>query len=219
MGERHAGSIRSDDSGERIDGRAENADARTQQDDGNGSYCVIARRDHDRDQKHIEGERFLGHAVGGAAEGEQCHQEWDHPFLTALQTSHGPLDARIDRAGGGHDPDEPADHQDEQSDVDGVCRAGRGIVEPADRRHEDLNDSLGRRICDSICSRNGNLFVQGSVLDARILTGWNDPCQRRDQNDQAEQDGEGCRKPEAAFLGCVCINAHLPPPGKYRNLQ
>ena len=50
--------------------------------------AVISRGDHDGDNQGVEGERFLRHAVDGAARGEERHQQRDHSISPA--PSSGP---------------------------------------------------------------------------------------------------------------------------------
>ena len=105
---------------ERVDRRAEDADAAAEEDDQGADERVVARRDHDGDDQHVEGEALLGHAEGGPADREHRHEDRDHQAFPALQAPHQPGDASLDRPGLHRDADEPADHEDEQGDVDGT---------------------------------------------------------------------------------------------------
>lgn len=138
-----AGRVRGDNGGKCVDRGPQDTNACSKEDDGDGGNRVISRGDHNRDQQHIESERFFGHSIGGAAEGKQRHQERDHPLFPSLELGHSALDSGIYRACRGDDPDEPANHQDEKSDIDGVCGAGCGVVEPADWRHDDVDYPCG----------------------------------------------------------------------------
>ena len=148
VGEGDVGEAGCDARGERIDSRAEHADAAPEQDDERASEGVVSGGDHDGDDEDVEGEALLGHPERGAPDGEHGHQDRDHQALMAPQAPHEQRDARLDRAGLHRDADEAADDEDEQRHVDRaeqltavehVDVAGLGVfdaVDPVDRRHE-----------------------------------------------------------------------------------
>jgi hypothetical protein len=191
LGEWDACGVGSDDGGKRINRRTEHADARAKQDDRHGRDSVIAGRDHDRQKQHVKGKCLLGHAVGGAAEGKDRHQHRDHPFLATLERPHRTGNAGIYGAARRNDADKATDHQHEQSYIDCIGLVRDRIVEAGDRGHDDVEDTLRIGFGNLVGAGNRNVAIECNVMNALILTGGNDPGQRRDENDQPEKNGEG----------------------------
>src|SRR3546814_2373404 len=52
---------------------------------------------------------------------------------------------------------------------------GHGVIKSGDRRHDDVEYALRRRLGDRIGPRNGHLAVQCGVLDPLILACRDDP--------------------------------------------
>ena len=110
------------------------ADAAAEQQERRAGERVVAGRDHDRDDQHVEREALLGHAVGRAAEREQHHQDRDQQPFAALQALDEPGDPRLDRAGLHRHAEEAADDEDEQRDVDRAEQLAAVVVRDATRR-------------------------------------------------------------------------------------
>ena len=72
--DRQAGEARGDAGGEGVDGGGQHTGAGAQQDDACGHHAIIAGGGDDRKNDGPEGNRFLGHAIGGPAKGKQHHQ-------------------------------------------------------------------------------------------------------------------------------------------------
>ena len=81
---------------------------------------VVAGGDQHRDDEHVERQALLGHPERRPADGEDGHQDRDHPPLVAGESPHEERDAGLDGAGPHRDADEPADDEDEQGHVDGA---------------------------------------------------------------------------------------------------
>ncbi len=119
--------------GERVHSRAQNAAAGAQKDDRRAGQAVEAGGHHGGGEQQVEGHRFLAHAVGGAADGEDEHQNGDEHELVALELVHQRGDAGIERAGLGDDTEETAEDHNEQAHADGV-------LEAEDRRGEHAGE-------------------------------------------------------------------------------
>ena len=183
LADRRAGEVRCDAGRERIDRRAEHADPAAEQQDRRADERVVARRDHHRDDQRVEGEALLGHPVGGAAEGEHGHEDRDHPPLATLEPADDPGDAALDRAGLHRDAEEPADHEDEQRDVDrpeqlaGVPDADAAVlgaldaVQPVDRGHQRVDDDPLRGRLDLVVRARDRLAVRGRARTCRPGSG------------------------------------------------
>ena len=155
---------------------------------------IVAGPDEHRQHDRVEGEALLRHAVAGAAGGEGRHQDRDHPDLAPLQRGQQPADAGVDRPGLGHHREEAADDQHEDRHVDGVGHAGRRVVEPGDRRHQHRAEPLRVRLDLGVGAGHRRLLPERLVHRALVLAGRNDPGQRRHDDDQPEEDGEGGRE-------------------------
>ena len=211
VADRNVGEAGGDAGGERVDGRAEHADAGAEEDHQGADEGVVPGGDHHGDDEHVEGEALLGHPEGGATDGEDGHQDRDHPALAAAEAVHEQGDPGLDRPGLHRDADEPADHEDEQGDVDGpeqvtavehVDVAGGRVldaVEPVDRRLERVDDDPRRARLDLLVGAGDRrtLLVEG------ILAGGDDPRGDRHEDDEGEEDRVGGREREArlAWLG------------------
>ena len=79
---------------ERVDRRAQGADPAAQQHDRGAGQGVVAGGDHDRDDQGVEREALLRHAVRRPAEGEDHHQDGDHPPFPAAEPGHQPCRCR-----------------------------------------------------------------------------------------------------------------------------
>ena len=95
----HPGKARGDAGGKGVDGGADDARSRSQQNYGNAHHGVIARRQKHGDQQGIKGHGLLPHAVGGAPQAEEQHQDGDEPLLPAPQPLDDAGHAGIHRAG------------------------------------------------------------------------------------------------------------------------
>ena len=162
--------------GERVHGRAQNAAAGAQKDDRRAGQAVEAGGHHGGGEQQVEGHRLLAHAVGGAADGEDRHQNRDEHELVALQLVHEGRDAGVKGAGLGDDAQNAAQDHDEQAHADGVLEAEHG-------RGEHLGK---RRALDTLDARRGH-----------------DNSDNRQNHQDDEQDGErGQRRP--LFLAFLC---------------
>ena len=114
---------------------------------------VVPGGDHHRHDQGIERERLFGHAVGGAAEGEDDHQDRDHQLFPAGHAGDHAGDAGVDGAGLHRHAEEAADDDDEQGDVDGAEQLAvvpeadvPGLVldpvQPVDRRLDRIEQDL-----------------------------------------------------------------------------
>ena len=128
------------------------ADPAAEEHDRRAGQGVVAGGDHDRDDQRVKGQALLGHPVASCRRGRRriirsgiIH--FSRPFIRSTR----PRDARLDRAGLHRHAEEPADHQDEQRDVDraeqraGVVVADLPLrvldaVQAVDRRRERVDD-------------------------------------------------------------------------------
>src|SRR4029078_473606 len=78
---------------------------------------VVSRGDPLRDDHAIEPQALLGHPERGAANGEYRHQDRDHPPFPTSELADEHADAALDRPRLHRDPDESADHEDEERTV------------------------------------------------------------------------------------------------------
>jgi hypothetical protein len=205
--ERDAGDAGGDPGRERVDGRAEHADAAAEQHDGRTRERVVPGGDHHGDDERVKGETLLGHPEGRPAEREDAHEHGNQPPLSAAHTFDEAADAGLDRAGLHRHAQEPADHEDEQRDVDRAeQRAGVVVVdvparaldavEAVDRRRQRVHEDP-RRVRDDLVVRPRNRLAGGvQVVDA----GRDHPCRDRRYDDQREEDRVRRREREATFV-------------------
>ena len=156
VAEGDVGEAGGDAGGERVDGRAEHADAAAEQDDQRPDERVVTGGDHHGDDEDVEGEALLGHPERRSADGEDGHQDRDHPAFVTAKAGHEQRDAGLDGARLHRDADEAADDEDEQGDVDGAeqvttvehvdVAGGRVLdaVEAVDRRLQRVDDDPRR---------------------------------------------------------------------------
>ena len=221
--DRDAGEARGDAGRERVDGRAEDADAAAEQEDGRRDKSVVAGRDHDRDDQRVERQALLGHPERRAAEREDDHQDRDHQPFAARQPTDDPRDPGLDRPGLHGHPEESADDEDEQGDVDGPEQLARvpdadaavlalDAVQAVDRRHQRVDDDPLRVRRDAVVRARDRLAVRIDV----VRPGRDDPGQDRDDDDEDEQDRVGGRQAESATTllgsGGVRGRGHAGPP-------
>ena len=174
-----------------------------EQDDRGAGHGVVAGGDHHRDHERVEREALLGHAVRRAAEGEDDHQDRDHPAFPAAELGHQPRDAGLDRPGPHGHAQEAADHDDEQGDVDGpeqdavvvvadVALVVLDPVEPVDRGGQGVDqDALGIAVDRGVGPRD-----RCPVLVQLVGARRDDPGEDGHQDDQREEDGVGRRQGE-----------------------
>ena len=209
VAEGDVGEAGGDAGGERVDGRAEHADATAEEDDQRPGEGVVAGGDHHGDDEDVEGEALLGHPERRAADGEDGHQDRDHPAFVTTKAGHEQGDAGLDGAGLHRDADEAADDEDEQGDVDGaeqvtavehVDVAGGRIldaVEAVDRRLQRVDDDPRRGRFDLLVGAGdrGAFGVEG------VPTGGDDPRRQRGDHDEGEQDRVRGGQREAGLAG------------------
>ena len=201
VGKADPGSIRGDHGGKGVDGRSKNTNPRAQEDHRNRHQRVISGRDHHRDQQAVKRQRFFGHPVGRPAKGEQRHEDGDHPHLAPLQPDHGTANARIDCARRGDHPDEPADDQHEQCDINRIGGIAVGVIKPGDRGQDHIDKALGIARRQGVGASDGHIFAQGLRRHPGVLARRDDPCQGCDRNDQHDQDRKGVGKVPAFGRG------------------
>ena len=205
VADRDAGEPGGDSRREGVDGRAQGADPAAEQEDRGAGQGVVPGSDHHRDDEAVEGEALLGHAVRRPPEGEDDHQDRDHPPLPPLQPRHQRPDSRLDGSGGHRHAQEAADHDDEQRDVDGseqgavvvVADVALGVldpVEPVDRRCQRVDQDPLRVPGDLVVGAGDRRACLVELVGARR----DEPGGDRHQDDQREQDGVRRRQGEAA---------------------
>ena len=174
----HPGKARRDARCKGVHRGADDAGPGAQQNNGDAHHRVIARRKKHRNQQRIKGHGLLPHAVGGAAQAEQQHQNGDQPLLPAAQALDDAGDARIHRAGFHHNAQEPAHHQNEHAHIHGVVKAGEG-------RLQHIAHPLGVRVHRVVGARHRHAVhvVIGACRDH--------PGGRGHQDDQQKEDGIG----------------------------
>ena len=120
--------------GERVDRRAEAADARAEQHGRRGDHGVEARGEQRGGEQRVERDGLLAEAVAGAHDGEHGHDGGDEDRLVAVQRAHERGDARIEGTELVHDAQAAAEQQQEQRDLDAVEEAGDGRREDVGHR-------------------------------------------------------------------------------------
>ena len=205
-----AGEARRDPGGEGVDRRSVGADPATDQDDSGSGEGVVPGRDHDRDDERVEGEALLRHAVRRAAESEDSHQDRDHPTLASTQTGDQSADPALDGAGPHRHPQEAADDDDEQRNVDGpeqysgvvvadVALVVLDAVQAVDRSGQRVGQDARRVRVDRVVGAGDRcaLLVEG------VGPGRDEPRRERHHDDETEEDGvrRGQCEP-ASRLGC-----------------
>ncbi len=187
----------------------EHADPGAQQDQRAGCQPVVAGRQHHRDDQGIEGQRLFSHAVGGAADGEDGHQDGEHPFLFALQLAHHPGDPGVDGAGLHRHAQEAADDEHEHGDVDGAEQLAvvphihvAGLVLDAVHAVDRSFESAFEQLLRVGSHRMVGARDRRAILVIVIRAGRDDPGGERDQDQQDEQNGESGWEGELLFGPC-----------------
>ena len=182
-----AGDVLGDADGERVEERAREAGAGTDQ--GNGAPCDLVvseplREDHQGGQ---EDERLLGHADGPAAEREQHHQHTDDDLAVAAAGANDAVDHGLDRS-------RRVDHRERAADQEDVEDDAGGLEEALWKGQEDLGDARRTRL---------DPVVGGGVHHLPVLAHDAVERARRDpvgggggDDDQPEEQGEGVRDTE-----------------------
>ena len=121
--------------GERVHRGADAARARAQQHHERAGERVEARGVHGGGQQDVERHRLLHHAVGGAADAEQQHEDGDEDELAALEGAYERGDAGVERAGLVHHGQKAAQHEHEHAHLHGAREAEhRGGQNVGERR-------------------------------------------------------------------------------------
>ena len=115
-----------DAGGEGVHRGAEAADASAEQDDHGAAEGVVPCGDHGGGEQGVEADGLLAHAVGGAAEGKDRHEDGDELQLVAVHLRDEDVDAGRKGVGLVHDAEEATEDHDEEADVDGVLEAVDG---------------------------------------------------------------------------------------------
>jgi hypothetical protein len=107
--------------------------------------------------------------------------------FASAQPGGDALDPGVNRPGFGDDPEKTPDDQDKQRHVDRPGLAGDGIVQPGDGRHQHGNQPL--RMCRHVRVGSGNrdFFAEGFVHRHLVLTGRDNPAQRRHNGNQKKR--------------------------------
>ena len=108
---------------------------RAQQHHERAGERVEARGVHGGGQQDVERHRLLHHAVGGAADAEQQHEDGDEDELAALEGAYERGDAGVERAGLVHHGQKAAQHEHEHAHLHGAREAEhRGGQNVGERR-------------------------------------------------------------------------------------
>ena len=165
--------------GERID--ESSCETYPRADKGNGKPYdrVVTQRQAQRNGDQHKDQHLFTHAESGPRQREQGDDQRDDPlFVTRLAFAQ--LDdvaqACVHRAGTGEDVECPADQEDKADDL-------RGRDEPPDGPHEEVADTLGRRLYLMIGTGNDNL--PPGYLRPVEFTGGHDP----GEEDKAQHNG------------------------------
>ena len=159
-----------------------------QQNHADAHHGVVARRQEDRDQQGVEGHGLLPHAVGGAAQAKEEHQDGDEPLLPAVQSGDDVADPGVDGPALHHDPQKAPHHQDEEADVHRVVKAGEG-------RLGDGPQPLGAGLRRLIGPRDGD------ALHPVIAPRRDEPGGGGHQDDKKKEDGICRRHTETLHRG------------------
>ena len=198
LSQRDPGKARGDASGKGVHRGGDDAGPGPQQDHADAHYRVVPGRQEHRDQQGIKGHGLLPHAVGGAAQAEQQHQNGDQPLLPAAQQADDVAHAGVHGTGLHHHAQKAAHHQDEDAHVHRVVKARKSCL-------QNVAHSLGILLHRVVRPRHRH------AVHVVIAARRDDPGGGSHQDQQQEQDRIGCGHVEFFLIQDIYPASVLTP--------
>ena len=130
--------------GKRVDRGAQAAASSAQKDSGGADERVKARSHHGRGKQRVKRYGLLAHAIGGATQREDEHENRNDPDLFALEFLNKHGNAVVEGARLGHHPQETTEDHNEETNRQGVGEAlHRSGKEVAERCGRDVRRKPG----------------------------------------------------------------------------
>ena len=208
---RDADNALSDEHAEGVYRRGDVACLRADEHDHERRERIEAHGDHDGQEYGEERQGLLGHAEGGAAEGEQEHGDGDNQNVLALEPPHYPAHAGVDGAGSRDDLERATDDEHEGHHLGRGHDARDGRLQHRSGTLAQI-DLLARLAIDErlvhllVGTRHRHLAPVD--LRRRERSRRNDPRHDRHDDHQDKDDRVGMRHLERA----LCLFPHCTSP-------